>query len=106
MSLTKTQLKKLRQQITLNSLFTDDYTNTFNIPPKQVQDFFDGWLEYCETIPTNDNGDLLCDLNLPHNEYYDTLFKLANNIDELYTYYIYMFDEDPLSQKYYKEYYI
>ena len=105
MSLTKTQLKKLRQQITLNSLYTDDYNNTFNIPPRQVQDFFDGWLEYCETIPTNDNGDLLCDLELPHDEYYNKLFELANDIDNLYTYYVYMFEEDPLSQKFFEKYY-
>lgn len=106
MSLTKTQLKKLRNEITLNSLYTNDYENSFNINPRQVQDFFDGWLEECSTTPLDDNDNTLDDLKLSHNEYYDKLFELANNIDLLYDYYIYMFEDDPLSEKYYKEYYI
>lgn len=104
--MTKTQLQKLRQEIILNSLFTDDYTNSFNIPPRQVQDFFDGYLEDCEYIP-NDNGDLLCDLvgTISDNDYWNELFKIANNIDYLWEYYC-SYAEDPLSEQFYKEYYI
>jgi hypothetical protein len=105
MSLTKQELQKLRNEIVLNSIYTNDYTNTFNIHPRQVQDFFDGWLEECSATPLDDNDNTLNDLNLSYNEYYDKLFELATNIDELYTYYIYMFDEDPLSQKFFEKYY-
>ena len=89
--MTKQELQKLRQQITLNSLFTSDYTNTHNIDPRQVQDFFDSWLEYCsEDIETTNDNDL---------------FEKANNIDNLYDYYIYMFEEDPLSKEFFEKYY-
>ena len=101
--MTKQELQQLRNEITLNSLYTSDYDNSFNIDPQQVQDFFDGYLAYCETIP-NDNGDLLCDMDLSYADYYDTLFTIANNIDNLYDYYI-SFEEDPLSQKYFEKYY-
>ena len=101
--MTKQELQQLRNEITLNSLYTSDYNNSFNIDPRQVQDFFNGYLEDCETIP-NDNGDVLCDMDLSYDDYYDTLFTIANNIDNLYDYYI-SFEEDPLSQKYFEKYY-
>lgn len=103
--MTKQELQQLRNEITLNSLYTSDYNNSFNIDPRQVQDFFDGYLEYCEYIP-NDNGDMLGDLvgTMSYDDYYDTLFTIANNIDTLYDYYIY-FEEDPLSQEYFEKYY-
>lgn len=106
MTLTNDQLKQLRKEIRLNSIYTDDYTNSFNIPARQVQDFFDGYLEYCETIP-NENGDLLCDLinTLTNNEYYNTLFEIANNHNNLCEYYNYYLVEDPLSQEFFKKYY-
>ena len=101
--MTKQELQQLRNEITLNSLYTSDYDNSFNIDARQVQDFFDSYLENCEYIP-NDNGDLLCDMDLSYTDYYDTLFTIANNIDNLYDYYI-SFEEDPLSQEYFEKYY-
>ena len=103
--MTKQELQQLRNEITLNSLYTSDYNNSFNIDPRQVQDFFDGYLEYCETIP-NDNCDLLRDLvdTMSYNDYYDTLFTIADNIDNLYNFY-YSYDIDPLSQEYFEKYY-
>ena len=101
--MTKQELQQLRNEITLNSLYTSDYNNSFNIDPRQVQDFFDSYLENCEYIP-NDNGDMLCDMDLSYTDYYDTLFTIANNIDNLYDYYL-SFDEDPLSQKYFEKHY-
>ena len=59
--MTKQELQQLRNEITLNSIYTSDYNNSFNIDPRQVQDFFDGYLENCEYIP-NDYCDLLCDM--------------------------------------------
>lgn len=93
--MTKQELQKLRNEITLNSLYTRDYENSFNIDTRQVQDFFDGWLEYCDDDIeyTNDT------------DYYNQLFDKANNIDNLYDYYIYMNEEDPLSQEFFEKYY-
>lgn len=104
--MTKQELQQLRNEITLNSLYTSDYENSFNIDPRQVQDFFDSYLEDCETISVNDNGDLLCDIvdTLTNDQYYDTLFKIANDIDNLYNYY-YSYDLDPLSQEFFEKYY-
>ena len=92
--MTKQELQQLRNEITLNSLYTSDYDNSFNIDARQVQDFFDSWLEYCYL----DNEEYLSEFD--NDKYYDKLFKIANNIDLLYDYYI-SFEEDPLSQKYY-----
>lgn len=103
--MTKQELKKLRNEITLNSLYTDDYTNSFKIPARQVQDFFDSYLENCEYIPTK-NGDLLCDLvnTMSDNDYYNTLFTIANNIDYLWEFYC-SYADDPLSQEFFEKYY-
>ena len=105
--MTRQELQQLRNEITLNSLYTSDYENSFNIDPRQVQDFFDGYLDYCETIPANDNGDLLCDIvdTLTTTEYYNKLFEIANNITNLEEYYIYYNEEDPLSQEFFEKYY-
>ena len=101
--MTKQELQQLRNEITLNSLYTSDYNNSFNIDPRQVQDFFDSYLENCEYIP-NDNGDMLCDMDLSYNDYYHTLFTIANNIDYLWEFYC-TYEEDPLSQEYFEKYY-
>lgn len=103
--MTKQELQKLRNEIVLNSLYTSDYNNSFNIDPRQVQDFFDSYLEDCETIP-NENGELLCDLvgTISDNDYWNELFKIANNIDNLYNFY-YSYDIDPLSQEFFEKYY-
>lgn len=99
--MTKQELQQLRNEITLNSLYTSDYNNSFNIDPRQVQDFFDSYLEDCEYIP-NDNSDLVDTIS--DNDYYDTLFTIADNIDNLYNFYC-TYEEDPLSQEYFEKYY-
>ncbi len=53
--LTKDELKKLRSEIRLNSLYTKDYENSFGIDPKDVQMFFDGYLDDLEEIYIIDN---------------------------------------------------
>lgn len=93
--MTKQELQQLRNEIVLNSLYTDDYTNSFDIPARQVQDFFDGWIEYCSEDIEYTN----------YTDYYNQLFDKANNIDNLVDYYIYMFEEDPLSQEFFEKYY-
>ena len=47
------QVRKLRKQIVLNSLFVDDYENSYGIDPRAVQDYFDGFVDYlCEIAKT------------------------------------------------------
>lgn len=43
---TKNELEQLRQDIVLNSIFTDDYKNRFDISPEFIQDFFDGYIDW------------------------------------------------------------
>ena len=78
------QLERLRKEIVFNSLYTTDYENSLNICPINVQDFFDGYLEY------------LFDLQMEDEEYgieqdiayYDT----SNNLENWYN----CFEDDPL----------
>ena len=48
--LTDADLVKLRQEITLNSVFLKDYTNTLGIDPNDAYTFFDGYVEYLEGL--------------------------------------------------------
>lgn len=48
---TRNELEQLRKDIVLNSIYTADYKNRFNIDPAFIQDFFDGysgWLDEAE----------------------------------------------------------
>mgnify|MGYP006988846606 CR=1 FL=1 len=68
------QLEFLKQNIPIGSLYTNDYENSLNICPIDVQNFFDSYLEY------------LLDLQMEEEEYevekdisyYDTLKNLEN----------------------------
>lgn len=53
--LTEKSLIQLRKEITLNSLFISDYENSFGISPKQVCEFFDGFLSYIDEL-MEENG--------------------------------------------------
>ena len=46
MKMTKVNLWNLRTEVSLGSLYTSDYENTFRILPIIVQNFFDGYIEY------------------------------------------------------------
>lgn len=54
--LTREELRDLRNEIVLNSLYTSDYENTHHILPKDVQDFFDGYIEYLYEL-AKENGE-------------------------------------------------
>ena len=48
-NLGKTRLKRLRDDVVLNSLFIADYDNRYGIDPHDVCDFFEGYMSYlCE----------------------------------------------------------
>jgi hypothetical protein len=49
--LSKKQLAKLRKEIVLNSVFTADYENSFDIDANDVAIFFEGYFEeLCEIV--------------------------------------------------------
>lgn len=53
--LSKEQLWKLRQEVVLNSLFTNDFENSFGIDAKECQSFFDGYVEYLSELVEEDS---------------------------------------------------
>jgi hypothetical protein len=70
------QLWKLRKEVKVNSVFTKDYENSFGIDPKEVHDFFDGYLEGLEeamlaAIPDYDSNNFF-----DYFEEYDTYSNL------------------------------
>lgn len=83
--LTKKQLKQLRNEICLNSLYLKDYENSLYIKEKTVCNFFDSFLEYI------------------YNEYdvtgldFNDVMDKYDNIETLYNYYL-LFEDDPLKQ--------
>lgn len=56
--LTREELCDLRNEIVLNSLYTSDYENTHHILPRDVQDFFDGYVEYLYELAEEDGEEL------------------------------------------------
>ena len=81
--LNKKQLKQLRKEIVLNSIFLKDYDNTLFIKNKTVCDFFDSYIEYLY--------ELASEKNINDNDVFDKL----DNINNLYDYYS-LFEYDPL----------
>ena len=75
-NLGKTQLKNLRSDIVLNSLYISDYENRYDIDPNAVCDFFDGFMDYIGELCNEDHpGDFenhIWDYDTPENlwEYY------------------------------------
>ena len=57
-SLSKTQLKRLREDITLNSLYLSDYENRYGIDRNDVFNFFDSYLNYLEELMQEDRPEL------------------------------------------------
>lgn len=53
---TRKELEKLRSEIILDSLYTDDYTNSFNIDEELLQDFFDGYSNYLNELKEDPEG--------------------------------------------------
>lgn len=72
--LTKEQLWKLRKEITLGSIYVDDYKNSFGIEPQSVCNFFDSFIEDAQQ---DDNGN-----------FNNRNIKEFDNAEELYNYYI------------------
>ena len=87
MEMSKRNLWALRTEITLGSLYTSDYENSFQILPRMVQDFFDGYIEYLWELAEENNKKADID--------FEDLVEIYDNADNLESWY-YCFDEDPL----------
>lgn len=86
--MTKQMLWRLRQEISLNSMYYSDYRNSLSIDEHTVCDFFDGYLEFLseimqEEIPAYDDA-----------EFFDWL-SAYDNADNLWNWYG-CFENDPL----------
>lgn len=83
----KAQLRKLRQEIVLNSLFLNDYENSFGIDKDKVYAFFDSFVEdICEQYEEQ------------HKTKHYTIWEVFaeyDNIDTLWEWYG-CYEEDPL----------
>ena len=86
--LTKNQLKKLRSEIVLNSLFLKDYSNSLFIKEKTACDFFNSYIEYLYELSDENTQEKL--------DFYDILDRF-DNIKNLWDYY-FIFEDDPLLQ--------
>lgn len=85
--LTKKEFYQLRKEIVLNSLYLNDYKNSFNIKEKSVCDFFESALEYVnETYKETHNADI-------------DIFNVKTS--KLYEYYKYL-EFDPLQSNDYR----
>ena len=77
--LNKEQLWKLRGEITLNSLFVNDYENTFGFAASSVCDFFDGYLEYLNDLADSEHG--------KDKTPFPEIIRQYDNADNLFDYY-------------------
>lgn len=78
-NLGKTQLKRLRNDIVLNSLFILDYQNRYGLEPHAVCDFFDGYMDYLADLEKEKYGKELDSISDFFNEF--------DTIDNLWEYY-------------------
>ena len=69
MPITFDDIKQLRKEIVLNSLYIADYRNSLGLDPHEVCDFFDGFVEHMAELLAEEYG------NVPDNEYFDYLFQ-------------------------------
>ena len=76
--LSKKDLQILRNEVVLNSLFTSDYENSFDLDTREVNVFFDGYLDYLE--------DLMLENDCTDENYFNNLRKY-DTLENLWTYY-------------------
>jgi hypothetical protein len=82
----KVQLKRLRSDIVLNSIFISDYDNRYGIPAENVCDFFDGFMDYINEEIHQDWG--YSDSDLPYDKYWEKHIWDLDNPDKLWEYYM------------------
>jgi hypothetical protein len=79
---TREDLKKLRSEIRLNSLFYHDYENSFEINRKSVALFFDSYIDFLwEEAEEKYGSEGIKDMDI------SIMFKEFDNIDNLESWY-------------------
>ena len=86
--LTFEQMKTLRGEIVLNSLFTSDYKNSLGILPEKVQIFFDSYLDSCAEIDK--------ELGFSDIRSFSDFLLYYDDIQMIYDYYMEICDFDAL----------
>lgn len=76
--MSKDELWQLREEITLNSVFLNDYENSKDIDVNRMYEFFNGYLDYLSELMAIDNID--------NNHFFDKLSKYDNK-KNLFNYY-------------------
>lgn len=84
-NLGKIQLKRLRSDIVLNSVFLNDYENRYGFDTQEVSELFDGYLNYLDRLLDENAGGKY--IHTDDDTYYKDLFAL-DNITTLWDYYI------------------
>lgn len=86
--LTKNELKQLRKEIVLNSVFIKDYSNSLGIDENKVCTFFEGYAEYLNELALSSKDYKI--------GYYERITKY-DTINNLWNYYN-IFIDDPLKR--------
>ena len=76
-------LRTLRNEIVLNSLFVSDYENSFGISAKSVSLFFDSYMSFLDELADEDNFRY----GYKEEHTYDEFFAKYDTIDNLYDWY-------------------
>ena len=84
MDFTKESLWELRKEITLNSLFTNDFENSFGIPAKECQDFFDGYMKDLEDMAEDTNIEFGVFLDAFDLDSPDALWDYYNSVENAF----------------------
>ena len=79
--LNRDELWKLRKEICLNSLYLNDYRNSFGIPKEEVCNFFDSWLEYLKER-------MIEDIDGFDDQYFFDYIELYDNEEYLWEWFI------------------
>ena len=99
--LTYKEIKQLRKEIVLNSIYLDDYRNSLYITPKDACDFFDSVIDYYYDDINESMYDAAKDGNKKlYNQLKEKRDNLIDNltIKQIYDYYKYL-EYDPLLKK-------
>lgn len=95
-------IKKLRKEICLNSIYYDDYRNTLMIDEWEVCAFFDGYLEHLGEVVEERVGEQLAN-GISDDAWLNMMFDLDSDEELEYWYLDWLACENTFTQYYYVE---